>query len=361
MRSIIILIMTAVAAGLVLLGAAYFYPLGVQVGGVNELTFVRTGGFIGINEKLVIKDNVSTEYTSNRFGNTSLIIDKAEIADLRNKTGFFTADRIYSPIPGAADYFNYRLTVQTGFTVKTIQWVDSGVSNETIPTQLQQIQLILENIVQRARNNTAPPSGLETNQVTMAKNFLVQAPTFKFDGITGTIKIVSALTLETYPEQHVITIAFDSRYAGYGNREGQMLAQVITPHTARITVVNDTVVSATLDQQWDELNQKPLKQTTVIEPEQARDLAMNYIKQNHPDTAKYITGNITWSGNSTTHGLVGHETYTYTGGNWNITIDWNVVAPEYLTYKIKAQYTSGITWTGEIHETEITETSYKAD
>ncbi|MBI4257915.1 MAG: hypothetical protein HY619_03075, partial [Thaumarchaeota archaeon] len=70
------------------------------------------------------------------------------------------------------------------------------------------------------------------------------------------LRVVEAVILESFPEQHIITITFDSRQAGYGDREGGFLAQVITPHTAVVRVVSDNVVSAVLDGQWDELKQE---------------------------------------------------------------------------------------------------------
>ena len=52
---------------------------------------------------------------------------------------------------------------------------------------------------------------------------------------------------------------FDSRQAGYGDRTGQMLAQVITPHEAYVTVENNVVVSAIMDAKWDMLAQSMLQ------------------------------------------------------------------------------------------------------
>jgi hypothetical protein len=358
----ILVVVVLVAIGAVLLGAAFFYPVYREVGGVNELTFTRTGGFAGLDERLHVRENGTADYISNRFGNTTLQIDKADVSDLLNKTDFFTTDKVYNAVSGAADYFIYGLTVQKGFNVTTIQWVDQGATNETLPPQLLEIQNQIENIIQRARNTSAAqPSAAQQQATEIAKEFIVQAPTFKFDGINETLSIIDTVVLESYPEQYVTTLTFDSRHAGYGDRTGQVLAQVITPHTARTTVVNNSVTSATLDSKWDELNQKPLKQTIIIlEPKQALNLAMTYIKENHPDAAEFINDNMTWNATRTTpEGIVGHETYAYESGNWKATMEWNVVAPEYLTYKITAQHTSGITWTGEVHEDQVTETSYK--
>ena len=51
---------------------------------------------------------------------------------------------------------------------------------------------------------------------------------------------------------------FESRHAGYGDRTGQMLAQVITPHEAVITVERGEIKSAIMDEKWDMINQKIL-------------------------------------------------------------------------------------------------------
>ncbi len=360
MRIISILAIVAiVAAGAVLLGVAFLYPVYRQVGGVNELTFTRTGGFIGLNEKLHIKEDGTAEYTSDKFGNATTHLDKTEVADLFNRTSFFTADKTYNPIPGAADYFIYGLDVQRGFNVTTIQWVDSGAANETLPPQILDIQSQIENIILRARNITKTPTTAEQQQAAnTSKDFIIHAPTFKFDGMNETLHVIDTKILESFPEQYVTTITFDSRFAGYGNRTGQVLAQVITPHTAVVTVVNNTVTSAIIDGKWDELRQKSVNQSVVLEPEQALNLAMTYIKEKHPDAAKFIS-NITWNATRTTPGgLLGHETYVYEGGNWKATMEWSIVAPEYLTYKIAAKHASGIIWTGEVRGDQVAETSY---
>jgi hypothetical protein len=91
-----------------------------------------------------------------------------------------------------------------------------------------------------------------------AKDFIVNAPTFKFDGIPESLNVTSAIVLESYPPQYITTITFESRHAGYGDRSGRVLAQVITKHIATVRVVEGNVISAVLDNQWDEINQKNL-------------------------------------------------------------------------------------------------------
>jgi hypothetical protein len=53
----------------------------------------------------------------------------------------------------------------------------------------------------------------------------------------------------------VLTYAFTSSHAGYGDRSGKVTAQVITPHTIRITILDRTVDSAVIDEKWDEKGQ----------------------------------------------------------------------------------------------------------
>lgn len=91
----------------------------------------------------------------------------------------------------------------------------------------------------------------------MAENFVRNSPTFTFDGIEDTLTLVETL----YPDIEnawQFVFRFESRHAGYGDRTGQMLAQVITPHEAIITVENCQVKSVVMDEKWDMVNQKML-------------------------------------------------------------------------------------------------------
>jgi len=86
--------------------------------------------------------------------------------------------------------------------------------------------------------------------------FVKSSPTFAFDGIENTLKVQIVAVRESYPEQYEIEATFSSRAAGYGDRTDKFLAQVITPHTLKMVVSSGNVVSAIMDEQWDELNQK---------------------------------------------------------------------------------------------------------
>jgi len=90
----------------------------------------------------------------------------------------------------------------------------------------------------------------------IAEEAVKNAPTYKFDGFD--LQFVSYETLRC-PYCWEFTFSFKSRAAGYGDRTGKMLAQVITPHTIRVTVDKGRVTSLVTDQTFDEINQKFLK------------------------------------------------------------------------------------------------------
>lgn len=85
--------------------------------------------------------------------------------------------------------------------------------------------------------------------------FVRNSSTFVFDGILGTLELAETL----YPDvENAFTFVFrfESAHAGYGDRTGQVLAEVITPHEAHVTVQDGAVVSALMDGTWDMLQQK---------------------------------------------------------------------------------------------------------
>jgi len=96
----------------------------------------------------------------------------------------------------------------------------------------------------------------------IAEEYVKNSPTFRFDGIPETLELVETVLFDilvSYPYWWEFAFSFQSRHAGYGNRTGQLLAQVITTHTARITVQEGEVVRAIMDDKWDMMQQKMLE------------------------------------------------------------------------------------------------------
>ncbi|MBR9676573.1 hypothetical protein GOV04_00335 [Candidatus Woesearchaeota archaeon] len=95
----------------------------------------------------------------------------------------------------------------------------------------------------------------ESSQTT-ALEFVKNSPTFVFDGIEETLTVGPVVSLSKCKNCWLFEIRFDSRAAGYGDRSGQILAQVITEHNAKVFVEDDEVTAALLDEQWDMVVQK---------------------------------------------------------------------------------------------------------
>ena len=96
-----------------------------------------------------------------------------------------------------------------------------------------------------------PPSGYtEQESQQIALEYLTNEATYLFDGIEETVKLVKTETLRC-PSCWTFLYQFDSRHAGYGDRTGQMLAQVITSHEAAITIVQGDIAGAMMDGKWD--------------------------------------------------------------------------------------------------------------
>ena len=89
----------------------------------------------------------------------------------------------------------------------------------------------------------------------VAEDFVRSSPTFVFDGILATLQWVETRHLDSQ-NAWTFVFRFESANAGYGDRTGQMVAEVITPHEARIVVENGEVTSALMDGKWDMLAQR---------------------------------------------------------------------------------------------------------
>jgi len=94
-----------------------------------------------------------------------------------------------------------------------------------------------------------PSVGSKEYSQNVAEEFVRLETTFRFDGIPETLEVTSTASVGGGWQ---FTIEFDSRYAGYGNRSGQMLAQVITHHITEVTVQAGLgVTKAVMDGVWD--------------------------------------------------------------------------------------------------------------
>ena len=97
-----------------------------------------------------------------------------------------------------------------------------------------------------------------------AQQFVNGEATFKYDGDAGTLKVALSRTIDS--STYEVIAEFTSRAGGYGDRTGLMVAQVLTPHKAVITLNKGEIVSAIMDGQWDMVTQKMLTDDVSTQP-----------------------------------------------------------------------------------------------
>ena len=112
-----------------------------------------------------------------------------------------------------------------------------------------------------AGQSTGPKGISQEESQEIARQYVINEPTFVFDGMGETLALVNTTTLKC-PYCWEFAYQFDCRQSGYGNRTGLMVAQVITSHTASIVVQEGKVTSAVMDGSWDMMGQKRIGNNT---------------------------------------------------------------------------------------------------
>ncbi len=109
----------------------------------------------------------------------------------------------------------------------------------------------------QANQNSGFTPVTEEESRRIAEDYLRNSPTFTFDGMEDTLSLVETHTM-LCPYCWEFEFEFQCLHAGYGDRSGQAVAEVITPHTARILVQEGQVLGATIDGVWDMMKQEML-------------------------------------------------------------------------------------------------------
>jgi len=218
--------------------------------------------------------------------------------------------------------------------------------------------------------NAARPLGDEVSEadaaVELALEFVKNSPTFLFDGMSETVKVVDTIIMESYPVQYVVIIEFDSRHAGFGDRTGEVLAQVITHHRAGVKVVEGEVIVAILDDVWDMVNQEEMEVfddvdpdtpvvndntgNTILTPERAVELAVEYAILNFRELDG-VNAPESWEEEDLTpEGLVGASKRKFTGDSWTVEASWAVVWKPVYTVEINHGGEDGFQWKGTVDQ-----------
>lgn len=90
--------------------------------------------------------------------------------------------------------------------------------------------------------------------INIARQFIISSPTYSFDGIDNTLEI-EIISADTFDSTFILEGKFKTLHTGYGNRANSDLPLDMTSHFIEIAIVDEKIISAIIDNQWDELNQ----------------------------------------------------------------------------------------------------------
>lgn len=183
---------------------------------------------------------------------------RSDLLDLLKENGFLSMEDSYGPEEGEP--------IVTDVGVVEISLIQDGL-NKTVrvdpyyeaymPRELREIDQALAEL--RVHAMSTEPEDARA----IAGEWIINAPTYAYDG--SNLTLAGHLVPDSFPEQHEIKYEFVSSHAGYGNRSGQGLAQVITPHTIVVRVAGAEVTSAVMDGIWDEMYQRMLSDMVIME------------------------------------------------------------------------------------------------
>ena len=107
-------------------------------------------------------------------------------------------------------------------------------------------------------NSQYSPNGKTENDsekiIDFTRQFVMTSPTFSYDGIPNSLEI-EIVSADDSDSKFLLEGKFNTLHAGYGNRENLNLPEYITLHTIIVSIVDEKIISAVIDNQWDELNQ----------------------------------------------------------------------------------------------------------
>ena len=90
--------------------------------------------------------------------------------------------------------------------------------------------------------------------IDFTRQFIVTGPTFSYDGISDSLEI-EIVSADDSGLKFLLEGKFKTLHTGYGSRENLDLPEDITLHTITVSIVDEKIISAVIDNQWDELNQ----------------------------------------------------------------------------------------------------------
>jgi hypothetical protein len=145
----------------------------------------------------------------------------------------------------------------------------------------------------------ALPAVSQAESERVALEFVESEGTYRFDGLPGTLEVTGTSPVS---DGWTFTVEFDSAHAGFGDRTGQMLAQVITHHSAAVTVRDGRVTAAVMDMVWDMVNHRTAGQVDIKQAP-IHEVKVFFMKSNPPQVGVHIQGGLS-DGCTTFHDAV---------------------------------------------------------
>ena len=90
--------------------------------------------------------------------------------------------------------------------------------------------------------------------IDFTRQFIINGPTFSYDGIAETLEI-GIVSADDSDSKFLLEGKFKTLHTGFGNRENAVLPEDIILHIIEVSIVDEKIISAVIDNQWDELNQ----------------------------------------------------------------------------------------------------------
>jgi hypothetical protein len=111
---------------------------------------------------------------------------------------------------------------------------------------------------------TAACSSSQSDEVErlVAKNFLRNSPTFRFDGVHDSVELANSVPGDC-ATCTVFTFRFQNSHPGYGDRPDRPLPSSVTSHEATVAVDDGLVMDAIIDGRWNVLSQQPIARTST--------------------------------------------------------------------------------------------------
>ncbi|HMB65442.1 MAG TPA: GerMN domain-containing protein [Patescibacteria group bacterium] len=136
----------------------------------------------------------------------------------------------------------------------------------------------------------------EQESLTIAEQWIQEeSPTYTYDGFDLAVKETRGLDMVDCEDCYEFDFSFKSRHGGFGDREGKMVTQAITPHLMTVRVEHGEVTMALTDNEFNEMTGEVRQGGQGVDRLQPREVKLFYYNQ---EADKDSQGNIECSSNA---------------------------------------------------------------